>query len=589
MSDAPTIRFCPQCGTESTAAYCDNDGTRTVARRDLAAGTAKLEIGQVVSERYRITGMLGRGGFGAVYAAEHTGTGQAIALKVMVVGDGGAPDVGAVRRFYKEAQVTAQLRHPNTVRVFDVGQTHTGALYIAMELLHGDTLEERLVAQAAQGQVLGQWPAIDMAIAVLRSLGEAHSRELVHRDLKPANIILSEVTADEEPIPKVLDFGIARTQDSSLTGQGTALGTPAYMSPEQCMGGKIDGRSDVYSLGVILYRCVTGRLPFDDRNPLTIMYKHAHAAPPPVSEASRVALQPGFVAVVERALAKAPDDRFATAKSMRSALEALQRGPQAVDSSRTEKYAVDQQPDALPAGSEIDHFGDTVASDVLQTKNKTALTAPRAPVANPATARVAPVALPLPKAAGNTESGRPRTSTGKWIALVFVAAIISATAAWMVSDGRKGAAVTPVAKTEPTTPNIAIAGVDAGTAARGRPAAANAQADAQANAGPSSDAAQRSAAGDAGSVSVDAQASADAGAVAPKKPASPKPKSRKNARKLRRPRAKRIRVSPKEAAPTPKAAPAVARPTVPKAPPIQRAPAPSRKPVKKVERPMELD
>ncbi len=372
MSNAVATRFCPLCGSESALQYCDQDGTRTVTRRDLAAGTSKLEIDEIIDGRYRVTGLLGRGGFGAVYAAEHTGTGQAIAIKVMVVGDGGSPDMGAVRRFYKEAQVTAQLRHPNTVRVFDVGQTTTGALFIAMELLHGDTLEERLVAQAEQGEVLGQWAAIDMATAVLRSLAEAHGRGLVHRDLKPANIILSEVSPDEDVIPKVLDFGIARTQDSSLTGQGTALGTPAYMSPEQCMGAAVDGRSDLYSLGVVLYRCVTGRLPFEDRNPLTIMYKHAHAAPRPVLELAPGAVNEALVSVIERALAKAPADRFETAKSMRMALEAVQARraterydrakSQATAAATLEPTAAAAVVKATPRQTEIDHGGDTLAT-----------------------------------------------------------------------------------------------------------------------------------------------------------------------------------------------------------------------------------
>ncbi len=307
-------------------------------RRSLAAGTSKLEVDEVIDDRYRVTGLLGRGGFGAVYTAEHTGTGQAIALKVMVVGDGGAPDVGAVRRFYKEAQVTAQLRHPNTVRVFDVGQTQTGALYIAMELLHGGTLEERFNALAAQGEVLGVRGGLDVAIPVLRSLAEAHRNDLVHRDLKPANIMLSEVVEEDEPLVKVLDFGIARTQDSSLTGQGTALGTPAYMSPEQCMGGAVDGRSDLYSLGVILYRSVTGRLPFEDRNPLTIMYKHAHAELEPVQTAARVPVSSSFAAIVHRAMAKQPGARFATAREMRSALELARSDTELEASDQTWQY-----------------------------------------------------------------------------------------------------------------------------------------------------------------------------------------------------------------------------------------------------------
>jgi hypothetical protein len=123
-----------------------------------------------------------------------------------------------------------------------------------------------------------------------------------------------------------LDFGIARTRDSSLTGQGTALGTPAYMSPEQCMGGNVDGRSDLYALGVILYRCVTGRTPFDDPNPLTVMYKHAHAPPPDPRAVAKSELTQGFVACTLKALAKKPDERFVHARAMRLVLEAARDG-----------------------------------------------------------------------------------------------------------------------------------------------------------------------------------------------------------------------------------------------------------------------
>lgn len=131
-----------------------------------------------------------------------------------------------------------------------------------MEHLQGSTLEDELRRLAAQGEVLGEAAALRVADGVLRSLQEAHGAGLVHRDLKPGNIMLADL-GEDEPTVKVLDFGIARTRDSSLTDEGTALGTPAYMSPEQCLGAELDGRADLYSLGVILYRAVTGRCAFE--------------------------------------------------------------------------------------------------------------------------------------------------------------------------------------------------------------------------------------------------------------------------------------------------------------------------------------
>jgi hypothetical protein len=318
MSDA--TRYCPSCGDKTDNEFCPKDGVATLARKKLDVDATQVHEGDVVDGRYRITGVLGRGGFGAVYSAEHTGTQQKMALKMMLPGSGA--DDAEVRRFYREAQVTANLKHQNTVRVFDVGQTKEGALYIAMEMLHGPTLEKVLKDRSNDGTVMTEVETIKMGIPILKALQEAHGQKLVHRDLKPANIMLAD-SGDDEPIVKVLDFGIARAQDSSLTGAGTALGTPAYMSPEQCQGGELDGRSDLYSLAVIMYRCVCGQPPFNDRNPLTIMFNHAQAAVPSIPENARTPVSEGFVNVLNRALAKSREDRFASARDMRAAMERL--------------------------------------------------------------------------------------------------------------------------------------------------------------------------------------------------------------------------------------------------------------------------
>ena len=318
MSDA--TRYCPSCGDKTDAEFCPKDGVATLGRKKLDVDATQVHEGDVVDGRYRVTGVLGRGGFGAVYSAEHTGTQQKNALKMMLPGAGA--DDAEVRRFYREAQVTANLKHQNPVRVFDVGQTKEGALYIAMELLHGPTLEKVLKDRSNEGTVMTELETVKMGIPILKALQEAHGQKLVHRDLKPANIMLAD-SGDDEPIVKVLDFGIARAQDSSLTGAGTALGTPAYMSPEQCQGGELDGRSDLYSLAVIMYRCVCGQPPFNDRNPLTIMFNHAQAAVPSIAENARTPVSEGFIQVLNRALAKSRDDRFSSSRDMRAALERL--------------------------------------------------------------------------------------------------------------------------------------------------------------------------------------------------------------------------------------------------------------------------
>ncbi len=223
--------------------------------------------GDVVAGRYRITGVLGRGGFGAVYAGQHLGTEQPVAIKMM---SASVEDQDAVQRFFREARITAKLTHPNSVRVFDVGRDGDGPLYMVMEMLRGPTLEQLLQGLAERGRPLSEAETIEIAVAVLRSLAEAHAAGLVHRDLKPANIMLHRVPGVADQV-KVLDFGCSHTADSNLTTEGTVMGTPGYMSPEQCLGEPVDPRSDLYALGVVLFRCVTLRLPFTDQSALTLL------------------------------------------------------------------------------------------------------------------------------------------------------------------------------------------------------------------------------------------------------------------------------------------------------------------------------
>ena len=314
-----TPRTCPSCGMATDQRFCPHDGTATVEGRALFADPTALRPGDVVNGRYRITELIGRGGFGAVYAGEHTGTHQQVALKLLMP----SPDDAKtdVRRFHQEAQLTASLRHPNTVRVFDIGQTQHGALFLAMELLHGQTLEERLQALEARKLPLPQPETLDLAVQTLKALSEAHGKGLVHRDLKPANLMLTEL--EGEPLVKVLDFGIARREGSTLTGQGRALGTPAYMSPEQCMGDEVDGRADIYALGCILFRCLTGQTPFEAETAFATMQGHALAPVPDLAKAARLPVAPGFKAAIEKMLAKSPKDRFQSARELRTALELI--------------------------------------------------------------------------------------------------------------------------------------------------------------------------------------------------------------------------------------------------------------------------
>jgi len=323
------MRLCPKCGKKSEEARCPDDGTATLVFA--ANPDSRLTEGTEVNGRYRIREMIGQGGFGAVYRATSIATDQDMAIKLLAVSlDSDDSDV--IQRFFAEAQVTASLKHPNTIRVYDFGQTEGGALYIAMELLSGLPLNELLKRRVGQGEVLTEEEAINIGVQALRSLAEAHLANLVHRDLKPHNIFLHEVSGDE-PVVKVLDFGIAKRLGSNLTGTGKAFGTPTYMSPEQAQNKPINGRSDLYSLAVVLYQCVAGKPPFEAENPLSVLLAHCSETAADLREVARTPVSDAFVSVIERAMSKDPDDRFATAIEMRQALEAA-RGSEKTETLR---------------------------------------------------------------------------------------------------------------------------------------------------------------------------------------------------------------------------------------------------------------
>jgi eukaryotic-like serine/threonine-protein kinase len=284
-------RFCAKCGALLPASP--------------AEGADPL-IGAVVGGRFRITGVLGEGGMGRVYTGEQQmGTSvRKVAVKTLLAQFAKDPQVLA--RFMRECGTVSELEHPNTIKVFDFGQTDSGELYIAMELLSGVSLEAALEKGPLHAdrvdRILGQ---------VCGSLQEAHEKGIVHRDLKPANIYLT-TRAGQEDYVKVLDFGIAKhddehskKQEEKLTQQGTVLGTPPYMSPEQFKGSKLDARSDIYSIGVVTYEMLTGRLPFDADTPWLWATQHMTAQPFPFETLPLGSQVPSKMrAAVMRALSK---------------------------------------------------------------------------------------------------------------------------------------------------------------------------------------------------------------------------------------------------------------------------------------------
>lgn len=367
------LRFCPHCGSRGLAAECTYDGHLTVpaVRPD---ANAVIKPGDVLAGRYKVLSQIAKGGYGAIYAGRHEVTGHDVALKVLKT-DWGGPDDAMVRRFFREARVTASLKHPNTIRVFDVGQAPNGAFFLAMEMLHGPTLEQIMTQRLALGRGLTEAEAIDIAVPVLRSLGEAHALGLVHRDMKPANIILADF-GDGEPLVKLVDFGIAWMSGSSLTTTGMALGTPAYMSPEQCEATELDGRSDIYGLGIVLYRCLAGDVPFRQPSAVAIMQSHLRAPVPDVRKATLSPVTDAFNWVLQKALAKRPADRFAKAADMRRALEEIRMDYWPDEPEGTIALALDGGSSAeIPATHAVPDGGESLKLAAMQPASTTGDTA----------------------------------------------------------------------------------------------------------------------------------------------------------------------------------------------------------------------
>ncbi len=281
-------------------------------------------LGRTLDGRYRVQRLLGEGGMGQVFVAEQLNIARSVALKLMHPEDTLDPE--RVARFKSEAKLISELRHPNTLKLFDYGVTQDGTLFLVTELLTGQPLSEALKAGPLD---------VGRTLRILRqicaSLSEAHDRGIVHRDLKPANIFLDRVGGQE--VVKVLDFGIAKVNagealsslggDAPATAGGILVGTPAYMSPEQVLGRPLDGRSDLYALGVVAYRCLAGRLPFEGEA-VAQLAAHAYEAPPPLPKN----VAPGVAKLVLQLLAKDPQDRPNSAQALILRLDALgQPGP----------------------------------------------------------------------------------------------------------------------------------------------------------------------------------------------------------------------------------------------------------------------
>ncbi|HHV79798.1 MAG TPA: Stk1 family PASTA domain-containing Ser/Thr kinase [Firmicutes bacterium] len=265
-------------------------------------------IGKVLGGRYEILGQLGGGGMAVVYRAYDNYLGRTVAVKMLRPQFCSDPEL--LKRFKREAQAAASLSHPNIVSIFDVGDYH-GVHYIVMEYIAGETLKQYIKRRGR----LPVYDALSIAAEICSALDHAHRRHVIHRDIKPHNIMITK-----DGRVKVADFGIARAAaDATLTNSGSVMGSAHYFSPEQARGGFTSERSDLYSLGVVMYEMLTGQLPFDGENPVSIAVKHMQEKPKPPSTVN-AEISPAVENIVMKALEKNQALRFASAEEMLKAI-----------------------------------------------------------------------------------------------------------------------------------------------------------------------------------------------------------------------------------------------------------------------------
>ncbi len=352
------MKVCTACGAEygDEVLFCQRDGTPL---RKSGAGSDL--VGQVIAERYHITRKLGEGGMGQVYLAEHVKMGRQCAIKIMTPGTMSDPD--AISRFNREAANASRISHPNVCAIYDFGETSEGLIYLAMEFIEGRSLTDLL----KEPNFLPLARAATMIQQCAEALQVAHELGIVHRDLKPDNIMV--ITARGKDTVKVVDFGIAKAMGGDggtqkVTKTGFVVGTPEYMSPEQLSGDPVDGRSDLYSLGLVFYRMLTGASPFPADSQQETMIKRLTDDPLPLATSRPdVSFPPALQRCMDRALARTPDDRYPAAADFARDVRALatsvtgkvdlEAGTQAVHAEGTRPAPatrVDPQAQRRPAG-----------------------------------------------------------------------------------------------------------------------------------------------------------------------------------------------------------------------------------------------
>ena len=299
-------RFCPGCGTRSP---------------DLPSLADQIE-GRTLNDKYRVLSRIGSGSMGTVYLAEHIGLRKKVALKILHQSLQVNED--SLQRFQREGIAAGQFSHPNAIQIFDFDQADGRTFYLAMEYVQGESLQAFMLRNSP----LPPKDAVDLARQILGVLAEAHRHGIVHRDLKPENIMITEGTLGERSI-KVLDFGLSKLLNRPLqslqTQTGMILGTPMYMSPEQCAGNDVDHRSDLYSLALILFELLSGELPFKGRMVSEILIERTTETPRPLLESvAGLELPMDLDQILRKALEPQPVDRFQSARELLDALSEVQ-------------------------------------------------------------------------------------------------------------------------------------------------------------------------------------------------------------------------------------------------------------------------
>lgn len=374
-------------------------------------------VGQTVGGKFVVESHIGSGAMGDVYRATHTGLGRTVALKVM---RSDLSDETFVARFQREARAASALDHPNTVRVLDFGTESSGLAYIAMEFLDGRDLYDVIKRE----HPLAPERIVDLLGQALSAMKAAHRLGIIHRDIKPENIMVTLVPDEEgelREIVKVCDFGIAKVIDTrgsqtepgrALTGTGTLVGTPEYMSPEQSRGEPLDARSDLYSMGVVLFQMLTARVPFSSETPIGVVVKQVTDLPPRPSSLFP-GVDPRLEEICLRALEKRPEDRFQSAGDMRSALRGIAEASAPFTSVRS---AVASQPSYANLGSAV---------PTISSVNRLAVVRDADFGSRPTLAQGQPVLVP--DASGTAEpNAKPRRARRSLLAILLLVLLMGA-------------------------------------------------------------------------------------------------------------------------------------------------------------------